>query len=81
MNKEAKDYILNKYGEETLKGVENGTIFINDHGLNDLMPRRKFRIPVGNVSDEDVNNFIDMLQSKPISEDFFIPVKEDSADY
>ncbi len=44
MNQEVKDYILNKYGEETFKGVENGTIFINDRGLNDLMPKRTFTV-------------------------------------
>ena len=26
MEQNAKDYILNKYGEETLKGVENGDL-------------------------------------------------------
>jgi len=81
MNQKAKDYILNKYGEETLKGVENGTILINDTGLNGLMPRRKFKIPVGNLSDDEVNSLIDKFQPKPISEDFFIPVKEDPTDY
>jgi len=44
MIQEAKDYILNKYGEETLKGVENGTIFINDKALNELMPKRTFTV-------------------------------------
>jgi hypothetical protein len=47
MIQEAKDYILNKYGEETLKGVENGIILINDKGLNDLMPKHKFTIELG----------------------------------
>ena len=44
MTQEAIDYILNKYGEETLKGIENGTILINDRGLNELMPKRTFTV-------------------------------------
>lgn len=58
MNQEAKDYILNKYGEETLKGVENGTIFINDKTLNEMMPKRKFIVEVGDLSNDKLEDII-----------------------
>lgn len=62
MKQNAKDYILNKYGEETLKGVENGTIFINDRTLNEMMSKRKFIVEVGNLSKEQVEYVIKKWQ-------------------
>lgn len=58
MNQETKDYILNKYGEETLKGVENGTIFINDKTLNEMIPKRKFIVEVGDLSNDKLEDII-----------------------
>jgi hypothetical protein len=52
MNQEAKEYIINKYGEETYNGVIDGTIFINDKTLNEMMPKRKFNVEVGKLPKE-----------------------------
>lgn len=92
MNQEAKDYLLKKYGEETLKGVENGTIFINDGGLNELMPKRTFTVKLDDINREvkwediipkdwtlgDMPEWMKCCEKQVISEDFFIPVKEEA---
>jgi hypothetical protein len=62
MNQEAKEYIINKYGEETYNGVIDGTIFINDKTLNEMMPKRKFNVEVGKLPKEKVEDIIKKWQ-------------------
>jgi hypothetical protein len=85
MNQEAKDYILNKYGEETLKGVENGTIFINDKTLNEMMPRKRYKIEISNFNHSESFNLLssidNLLTNDVIKEDYFIPVNDEKIDY
>lgn len=84
MNQEAKEYIINKYGEETYNGVINGTIFINDKTLNEMMPRKRYKIDISDFNLSESFNLlssIDKLSANNIKEEYFIPVNDEKIDY